>query len=275
MQSVIPAKAEIKRRIIFDYELIYIEDGEFVLNYNEIDYKCQKGDFILLRPGVPHSFTGIDCDLSQPHIHFDITHVENSPRVPVCFKDIDALNNEEHSWMRKDIFQKYPKTPFVYFTEQEDVLELFYEIVSTPGISVLTRKAKLIQIIDKLIFDNFPDVFEQSNTVYRIEKKVKDYIDAGQGMSSRLEDIAKQFNYSKYYLDHRFKVAYGTSLIAYRNEKRMLLAKEMLETETVSKVSEKLGFSSIYVFSRAFNNFFGCPPSYLKHNKNVKKLTQD
>ena len=91
-------------------------------------------------------------------------------------------------------------------------------------------------------------------------------------MSSRLEDIAKQFNYSKYYLDHCFKTAYGTSLIAYRNEKRMLLAKEMLENETVSSVSEKLGFSSIYVFSRAFHNFFGFPPSYLKQNKNIQKV---
>lgn len=112
-----------------------------------------------------------------------------------------------------------------------------------------------------LIADNFEGTFEKNDTTYPIESAVKDYIDAGQGMSLSLEDIAMQFDYSKYYLDRRFKDAYGISLIAYRNEKRMSLAKELLKEEAVSIVFEKMGFSSIYVFSRAFKNHFGIAPS--------------
>ena len=97
-----------------------------------------------------------------------------------------------------------------------------------------------------------------------IEEQVKDYLDAGQGLTSSLEDIANQFNYSKCHLEHRFKDRYGVSLIAYRNNKRMESAKSMLVTHSVSDVSNKLGFSSIYVFSRAFKNHFGISPSDYK-----------
>ena len=106
MQSILRKGTKIARRIIFDYELIYVANGEFILNYNETDYKCAKGQFILLRPGISHSFSVTDTDLSQPHIHFDITHISNSKQVPVCFKDLNELGDEERKLIREDIFRK-------------------------------------------------------------------------------------------------------------------------------------------------------------------------
>lgn len=128
----------------------------------------------------------------------------------------------------------------------------------------MQQKAKLILIIEQLIADNFQGSFEQIASQYPIENQIKDYIDAGQGISSNLDDIAKQFNYSKYYLDRRFQKKYGISIMAYRNEKRMQTARELLKNETVSAVCEKMGFSSIFVFSRAFKNCFGISPSDCK-----------
>ena len=261
MYSTLPKSHEIKRRIIFDYELLYVADGEFTLNYNDVDYTCKTGQFVLLHPNVPHSFSRLTKDLDQPHVHFDITHVASSTSVPVSFKDFDALDEKEKGWIREDIFEEYPKTPFVTFSHPKAVLQLFYGILDSHESAILTRKAKLIQIIEHLINDNFPGVFKQENTAYNIENAVKGYIDAGQGLASRLEDISRQFNYSKYHLDRRFKAKYGVGIMAYRNEKRMQMAKDMLQTETVSTVAERLGFSSIYVFSRAFKNHFGYPPS--------------
>lgn len=265
MQSVLRKGTKIARRIIFDYELIYIAEGEFILNHNETDYRCTAGQFILLRPGIPHSFSAINTDLSQPHIHFDVTHMPDSRQVPVCFKDIEDLTDEEQKKIREDIFRKYPPSPFVKFSNHEAALNIFYTIVSQPNPSSLTQKGLLIQLLDMLIEDNFPEAFgESSHSFYCIEAHVKDFLDAGQGMSSNLDDIAHQFNYSKYHLERRFKDRYGVALMSYRNDKRMQLAKAMLQTQTVSDVSEKLGFSSIYVFSRAFKNHFGISPSNFK-----------
>ncbi len=265
MQSVLRKGTHIARRIIFDYELIYIADGEFVLNYNETDYRCKKGQFILLRPGISHSFDVTATDLSQPHIHFDITHVSDSRQVPVCFKDLNELGDKEQKNIREDIFKKYPQNPFVVFSDNQTALEIFYAIIKQPKPSSLTQKGLLIRLIDMLIEDNFPEIFgDNSELVYSIEEQVKDYLEAGQGLTSGLDDIANQFNYSKCHLEHLFKDRYGISLIAYRNNKRMQSAKILLATQSVSDVSDKLGFSSIYVFSRAFKNHFGISPNDYK-----------
>ena len=266
IQSVLRKGTTIARRIIFDYELIYVEDGEFILNYNETDYHCKKGQFLLLRPGISHSFTVTDADLAQPHIHFDMTHTPDSRQVPVCFKDLNTLENAERKNIREDIFQKYPQTPFIVFSDHQAALELFYAIVNHPKPSSLAQKGLLVKLLDILIEDNFPDVFENNgNLIYSIEEQVKDYLDANQGLNAKLDDIAKLFNYSKCHLEHRFKDRYGISLIAYRNNRRMQSAKIMLATQSVSDVSDKLGFSSIYVFSRAFKNHFGISPSDYKN----------
>jgi hypothetical protein len=47
-------------------------------------------------------------------------------------------------------------------------------------------------------------------------------------------------------------------------DKKMSFACKLLQTSTVSEVSEHLGFSSIYSFSRAFKNKYGIPPSEYK-----------
>lgn len=265
--SVMRAGREIRRRIIFDYELIYIEEGSFILNYDDVDYSCTKGHFLLLRPGISHSFSQINEDLHQPHIHFDITHTSDSTHIPVSFKDIDTLTVEEQKKIRRDVFAQYPTTPYITFSEPRIALELFYKITNPSSTSVLTRKAALIQLLDMLISDNFPGIFQKNACLAQsIESQVKDYIDAGQGLTSQLEDIAKQFNYSKYYLDRCFKTRYGVSIMAYRNMQRMLRAREMLKHNSVSAVTDKMGFSSIYVFSRAFKKHFGVSPSAYTNN---------
>ena len=263
-QSVVQKNHKIKRRIIFDYELIYIANGTFVICYNDVEYVCEKGQFVLIRPGIPHSFLTLETEVEQPHIHFDITHLVDSTQVPICFKDMDALTEKEKRWIRQDVFEAYPKTPVVQFTKQDKVLALFKQIVEKSEASMITQKAKFLQILEELIYDNFPNVLEQNQSVNFVEKQVKSYIDAGQGLTAKLEDIAKQFNYSLYHLERRFKKRYGTGVAAYRNEVRMQRAKEMLKKSAVSEVSQQMGFSSIYVFSRAFKTHFGIAPTAFK-----------
>lgn len=171
-------------------------------------------------------------------------------------------------WIREDLFRDYPKFPVISFVDKELALSLFYEVIQREGISVLTRKAKLIQLIDLLIKDNFPNFFEQNDHFLPIEKQVKEYLDSNQGFTARLDDLAKHFNYNKYYLDHCFQKRYHIGIIAYRNQRRMLIAKELLQYDSATAVSEQLGFSSIYAFSRAFKNHFGITPSDLKKEYN-------
>lgn len=263
MRSILPKGFEIKKRVIFDYELIYVESGEFTLNYNNINFNCTSGQFVLLRPDVAHSFNVNKTAVSQPHIHFDFIYSHNSAITPVSFKDKPEFSEKELTLLQKDIFENYPQTPFVNFTEKEKVLELFYPIVNKE-LSTLESKANLIKIIEMLVRENFPDLFTANQESYSIAQQLKDYIDAGQGLSAQLKEIENQFSYSKYYLERQFKKEFGISLIAYRNQKRMETAEKLLKTESVSDVADKLGFSSIYAFSRAYKNHFGASPTVKK-----------
>ena len=95
--SQLPAGYQIMRRVIYDYEVIYLEKGELTFVYDGESYFCQAGDFIFIRPGIPHSFQLDHGEISQPHIHFDITHSPKSEKIPISFKDFNVMTETERS----------------------------------------------------------------------------------------------------------------------------------------------------------------------------------
>ena len=262
MNSVIPGGSNIARRVIYDYELIYLERGEFTLVYDDVSYHCSQGDIIFIRPAISHSFQLDKGEISQPHIHFDLVYRPESDKIPISFKDIDKMTEDERAQVHKDYFSQYPAVPIVYIKNKDRFLGLFFDIISKNTDSLM-KKGLMIELISVLINDNFPDFMEDKATA-PIENQIKDYIDAGNGFDMDLDDFSKSFLYSKFYLEKRFKAAFGVSLISYRNEKRMEYAARLLKKHSVSKVAEKLGFKSIYSFSRAYKTHYGVPPTHAK-----------
>ena len=87
-----------------------------------------------------------------------------------------------------------------------------------------------------------------------------------------LDDFEKHFSYSKFYLEKLFREKYGESLISYRNRRRLESACALLLEHSVENVARTLGYSSIYVFSRSFSNFYGISPAkYARQRKNEEK----
>lgn len=259
MESRIPDGHNITKRIIYDYELIYLEEGTFTFVYDDKLYPCKTGDLIFIRPRVPHSFILDHGEISQPHIHFDITHRPQSEIIPISFKDIDKMSDEEREWIHEDYFSAFSQAPFINIQNRSDFLETFYLIISKDP-DDLTKKSLMIKLIANIINDNFPELI-RGDTHVSVVKQIKDYIDAGNGMGMTLDGFAKAFFYDKFYLERKFKEAFGMNLIEYRNKKRMELAKKLLKIHSVSEVSELTGYQSIYAFSRAYKNYFGSAPS--------------
>ena len=256
--SVIPSGHIIIRRVIYDYELIYLERGEFSLTYNDIVYHCTEGDIIFICPSIPHSFKINNGEISQPHIHFDITHRPHSDKIPISFKDIDSMTDTEKSWIDKNYFNSYENSPIIKIQNKKNFLKLFYQIILNE-VDILEKKANMIQVLSMLIKDNFPDIIEgQANL--DVAYQLKDYIDAGNGLKMQLEDFEKTFYQSKFHLEKKFKEAFGMAIIEYRNKKRMKIAPVLLKNHSVSEVAETLGYQSIYSFSRAYKQYYGYSP---------------
>lgn len=264
MHSVLRPHLRIKRRVIFDYELIYIESGDFELFYYDKIYRVEAGDLIFIRPGISHEFIIGGAPVSQPHIHFDLFYAPDSEKVPVSFKDMDKFSDDERRMIRTDIFSEYPHEPFIRFGDKESFLRLFYSVIST-SVHGLTKKGMLTELIDQMVSENFPGTLKTEDA-HPITEQIKNYIDSGQGLALSLDDFALLFSYSKFHLDKCFKKTFGMGLIEYRNAKRMEYAHRLLENQTVTEVAEKVGYNSIYAFSRAYKHRFGVSPK--RNSKN-------
>ncbi len=259
--SILSGNGHLFKRVIYDYEIIYLERGSWSLFYDGKNYECSAGDVILLCPGIEHSFSIGKGGVSQPHIHFDITHTKDSERIPISFKNKDAMSEQELLDIAPNVFLGYISSPILKIEYKEEFLSVFYKIVATDGKDdELTKKGLLTQLISFIVKYNCSEFLNTEITTRRLASQIKEHIDSGVGLRMSLDDFASFFSYSKFYLEKLFNDEYGESIIYYRNKKRMQKAKQMLKESSVTYVAEKTGYQSVYAFSRAYKTFYGVSP---------------
>lgn len=103
-----------------------------------------------------------------------------------------------------------------------------------------------------------------SNKSYnqQVANAIKSCIDTGDGILLSLTDFENRFKYNKFYIDSCFTSCFGISLIAYRNIKRMEVGRELLRANhSVTAVAERVGYKSLYAFSRAYKKVYGASPT--------------
>lgn len=261
MHSVLLANTHINQRIIFDYELIFITDGKFILNYNGQDFLCKKGDVLLICPGISHSFHMVYGDLSQPHIHFDIQFDYHSDQVFICYKDHPQLNNFEKQLIRENIFPHLHKNPILNISNKDHFANTFFSIVDDGATNTLQQKALMLMLLNTIIDENASNSLKYSPTTTDVAVLVKSYIDSNYEHDLNLQNLEQQFGYTKYHLERLFKEKYGIPIMVYRNKRRMEIAASLLRNHSVTETAQLLGYSSIYTFSRAFRNTYGISPT--------------
>ena len=76
-----------------------------------------------------------------------------------------------------------------------------------------------------------------------------------------IEHLAAQAFLSKFYLMRKFKADTGYSLHQYIRSKRLLLARDLLKTDTpITEIASDVGFADYSTFSRAFRAMFHITP---------------
>ncbi len=264
MHSLVSPHVQIKRRIILDYELLYIESGQLQLIYNERKFIFSQGDILLFCPNVPHIFQVLDVPLSQPHIHFDVKYDTQSKDAFISFQDYNELTPAQRQLIRENIFPDLIHTPLLNIVDKEAFLKLFYEIIDSKNPNSLSCKAKMLCLLETIITDNeLPTT--STVTPPSVAFLIKSYIDANYDQPISLGILERQFGYSKFHIEKLFKQEYGISVMNYRAKKRMEGALTLLEKNSVSETAALLGFSSIYAFSRAFRAYHGTSPT--KHTR--------
>jgi AraC-like DNA-binding protein len=92
----------------------------------------------------------------------------------------------------------------------------------------------------------------------RVAKYVNEYLDK----TITLDMIARRHFVSKYYLCRAFKAYSGVPLHSYITHKRVIYAKQLIESgETASGAAYKVGFGDYSAFYRAYVKILGKPPT--------------
>ena len=77
-----------------------------------------------------------------------------------------------------------------------------------------------------------------------------------------IDELAGRFYVSKYHMMRRFKEETGYTIHSYLTEKRLLLARRLLQRGTpVTEAGERCGYLDYSTFSRAYRKHFGHAPS--------------
>ena len=271
MHSSLTAPFLIRERVIFDYELIFLESGHFRFDYCGESYFCAPGDVLLICPGRPHSFHCLEGEsIRQPHVHFDLIYDANSPSVYVSFKNLPEFSDEERALIRPDLLTGFlDSIPLLNMPDSGLLRGLLFEIIdifqTRSEYYPLLLKQKMLELLQLVFRHNLRERTEPS-AEDAVFTAIREYIDRNAQNNISLEHLATFFHYNKFYIAKRFKRLYGISVIRYANNARLEAAKRLLrETGSVTQTANQLNFRSLYAFSRFFKTNAGVSPrAYLK-----------
>ncbi len=257
-------------RVIFDYEIIFLAEGEVKLTVEGNVYHVLPGEVIILRPKQEHLIQAVNCSkIHQPHIHFDLQEDESSPHVYVSFAPLSEIPPTEYGLFRKDILSDLcPNCPSVLKPRdpreiERLMLEIITEYENRMIYSDVIVRGKFLQLLGILMreatWGDFRDHSEYAGAMQQAREYIMHHLD----QPIALEELAEKVNMSKYYLCRQFKKVYGISPIQYHLNARIDQAKWLLvhTDESLTAIARDVGFDNIYSFSRAFKNRENIAPS--------------
>lgn len=113
----------------------------------------------------------------------------------------------------------------------------------------------------------------------QLANQVIQYINEHIYENINLKEISAAVSYSVSYICQSFKNQTGFSIMEYYNFARLEKAREylVLSCESISRISETLGYKSIHHFSNAFKSFYGSSPAKYRNlytkNEQAKEMT--
>ena len=241
-------------------EITYIVRGNANILCGDETYLCKAGDIIFNPKGSTHAINSADGHtLRYYYIAFDIVDCQNDcDQLLAEFfnnaKPSRAVADRSIPHTFHDIFLNlYGNDEFSNTIVSDSIRKLLIYVLRS-----LSGKANRVYV---------PDVrFGKKRTVAQICS----FIDSNVEDINALKKLPQNFDYSYSHISSFFSKSMGLSLKEYFLMSRHRRARELLNSGmTVTAVSERMGYSSIHVFSKSFASREGISPSaYAKNIKN-------
>jgi AraC-like DNA-binding protein len=251
---VLPMDWNFKNRVNANFHLAYVRKGSGSYNYGSNNYNdvMKAGKIYLFSTGYCHSRTLNKRNL--PHmVLMRFNMFNNKTNEPIKIQEPFGFSIEDNysrfNNLLTDIIRNYHSSTKQYGKKiAESILEqILYELADC------VSSLKIPRNIDKRL----------RNTAEYIQVNIHKHI--------TLDELCHIAGLSKNYYRKLFKEEYGLYPKAYIINKRLEQAERLLiKTEyNIKEISQLLGYSDPYSFSKQFKEKIGYPPSlYKKHVKN-------
>ena len=264
-------------RIIFDYELLYVKEGNIIVEVGDKKYNGVPGDIFFLRPNETHSIIFITNPyVRQPHVHFDLVYQEDSVDTPINFRPLAQLTELEKLKIRKDITKGFPLDIPTYIKLDNPInfekllLELINEVEKQLPFYELQAKSLFLEMFTYLIREIFWKENTKNHISFKLINNVKEYLVHNTSTAITLDDLSQLFNISKCHLIKIFNKNFSESPIHFHIKKRIGAAKLLLQFTdlSITEIAAKTGFKAIHTFSRTFKQIENISP--LQYRNSVK-----
>ncbi len=215
----------------------YFVEGNF--------YPLKSGDILIMKKSEAHSLLIIN---PIPYERIVLNFNSDAISENVRNKLINFLDNRPLGTNNRYSASLFNDTNWLYYLER---------IRSCDDIN---KKSVYLTVLLFELCERFPEIKTQETSKGGIMDIVK-YINSNLSGELSLDTICDRFFISKSHINRKFKKLIGTTVWEYITTKRLLLAKELLQTGTLpTDVYLKCGFKDYCTFFRAYKNKFGVSP---------------
>lgn len=231
------------------YELVFITSGIGVFHEDSIEYRLTRGSLILCRPS---EVLKLSVSESLPFEGYSVS-----------FTLKDFVSEAEHILDSVLASASPDKSIITSSYSPEKLLSVFERFECADGMPKDEKTVYFKMLISEIIIflslaDNKDGIYEERELGARARR----YLDENIERQISLDDLARRFFVSKFYLCRAFKKYNGISPHSYINNKRVAYAKQLIESgESASGAAYKVGFGDYSAFYRAYVKVFGKSPT--------------
>ena len=231
-----------------DYEIIYVVDGKGRYVLEGVEYELCANTLMVF---CPNQFHYVDvspkCVYHRHVIRFDKSFLRKDSEYLVKRLD-EKISGAGNFYSAMDI----PVSVLSVF-ERLNNLSLLPEAEA----KIMTK----MLLGELLVLLSVASPTENKEKNEPLGEKVVRYLNENISADLSLDELAKRFSVSKFYLCRAFKAHNGVSVAGYISNKRIMLAKKMIDSgESASNAALRVGFGDYSSFYRAYKKTLGHSP---------------
>ncbi len=244
-----PVPTAFSRHCHTHYEIIYVVRGAGNYVVEGEKYDLRPATLMFFRPGEFHY---VDVRREEPYERY-VFHF-TAEGVPAAASALARLEERPFGEGNFYSIEDVPLGVSSLFERFEGAIGLRHEAAEELSRLLLSELLLLLSLT--------PPTKHKRRKEEPLAARVIRYVNAHIAEPLSLDDIAGEFYVSKYYLCRAFKRHNGISILGYINGKRVMMARQMIESgEVAAVVSERVGFSDYSTFYRAYRKAYGHAPT--------------